>query len=185
MVKNERFIIDGFLKSNMVHANTCRRFYISEMPVRHNMAELDAGQLELLSNAKARYAIVGDAGIQLRLGKNEGALEILANESVDGIRILKQGELGPLEIHYQPIIDTAEEVTVGGYKLRVATVPYLIAESIARKKFPFALIKLAESGKIDRQVAEDVRGLLKATGLREEWTEFLQLLYDFAPNALR
>lgn len=165
--------------------NHCRRLYISEMPVKCSMRELDAKQLETLSNTGTKYAIVGDAGIWLRLGKKQGSLEILASEPVDGIQTLKQDELGPLERHYQPIIDTAEEVKVEGYKLMVATVPYLIAESIARKKFPFALIELAQSGKIDKQVTEDVRGLLKATELREEWADFLQLLYDFAPNVLR
>jgi hypothetical protein len=161
-----------------------RKLYIHQIPSKADMGEIDSNELEILSKTEEPYVIVGSAGIYMHLNQEKGTLEILANDNIGGIKRVKRIDLGGLAKHYDAIRDTAEDVNINGNSYKVASLPYLVALNRARKQLPTALIELARSGKVDKTLAEDVRCMLKITDQKEEWTDFLQLLYDFAPNLL-
>jgi len=161
-----------------------RKLYIHQMPSKKDMGDIDPKDLEILSKTNEPYVIVGSAGIYMHLGQDKGTLEILADQNIGGIKRVKKTELHRLAKHYDAIKNTAEDINIKGKNYKVASLPYLIAVNRERKHLPTALIELAKSGKVDRALAEDIRCMLKVTDQKEEWTDFLQLLYDFAPNLL-
>lgn len=155
------------------------------MPTKADMREVPEEVVESLSKAKAPYAVIGNAGFYFHMNERKGSLvEVVAGEPVPGATLVTRAEMGPLDKHYKAIIATAEEVPVGKYTVKVASVPYLIADNRARKLLTRAIVDFVSSGRITREVSEDVRSILKAADMREEWEFFWQMMYDFAPNVL-
>lgn len=149
------------------------------------MREIPEELVERVSKAKVPYAIIGHAGFYFHLNERKGGLvEVVAGEPVPGTTLVARADMGLLAKHYEAIIETAEEVPVGDCTVNVASISYLVADNRARKLLSHAMVTFTRSGRINRKLCEDVRSILKATDMREEWEFFWQMLYDFAPNAL-
>ncbi len=145
-----------------------------------------------------RYAIIGDSGFYLRIWNElenfpylhsekilDSKLEMVTGRPITGIKIIERNDLGSLAQHYDSIIETAEELSVDGIAIRVASIPYLVADNCARNKLWKPVIELVRCGKINKDLSEEIRSILKATDLYDKhWPDFLQLLYDFSPNFL-
>ena len=155
------------------------------MPTKADMGEVSEDLVKSLSRVKIPYAVIGNVGFYFHLNERKGGLvEVVAAEPVPGATLIARADMGPLDKHYEAIIETAEKVPVGDYLVKVASIPYLFADNRARKLLTPAMVAFAKSGRINREVSEDVRSILKAADMREEWEFFWQMMYDFAPNIL-
>ncbi|MBW3002804.1 hypothetical protein KY338_06610 [Candidatus Woesearchaeota archaeon] len=149
------------------------------------MQEVTEELVERISKTAVPYAVIGNAGFYFHLNERKGGIvEVVAGEPVPGATLVTRVEMGLLGMHYEAIIETAEEVPVGEHKVKVASISYLVADNRARKLLPTAMTDFIRCGKIDRKIAEDVRCMLKATDMQDEWEFFWQMMYDFAPNVL-
>jgi len=164
----------------------CKKIYIPEKHITKDMGEIPEEVVKSLSETRVPYAVIGHAGFYFHLNERKGSLvEVVANAKIPGTTLIDRDDMGPLAKHYEAIIDTAEEVPVGKYTLKVASISYLVADNRIRNLTQLPFIAFAKSGRIDRALTEDVRCMYKALGLKEEhWPDFLQFLYDFAPRCL-
>jgi len=147
-------------------------------------------KLENLYNSEVPYAVVGDAGIYLHLDKEpkNNIVEILAKEEkyIEGTTLINKEELKEFSAHYNSIIDTAENITLNDLNIKTASIPYLVSDNLTRELDINPVIELAKEDKFNRETVEEIRSLFKATDSYEKnWPDFLQLLYDFAPNFIQ